>query len=107
MITRGNFRKRMPKDRPLRLAAEIDVHIREGRFGSPKAARSLLPMMSAIAIADGTIGFFYHARGVLRRPGGVKLLLYNIIYGPPLFAPLLFAACGVVGLLASVMRRER
>jgi hypothetical protein len=68
---------------------------------SPKAARTLLPVMSALAVADGAIGFYYHARGVLRRPGGRKLTLYNIIYGPPLFAPLLFAACGAVGLLAS------
>ena len=27
--------------------------------------------------------------------------------GPPVFAPLLFAACGTIGLLASLMRRER
>jgi hypothetical protein len=32
--------------------------------------------------------------------------LYNVLYGPPIFAPLLFAACGTVGLLASLMRRE-
>jgi hypothetical protein len=74
---------------------------------SRKAARTLLPVLSVIAIADGAVGFFYHARGVVRRPGGVKLLFYNVIYGPPLFAPLLFAACGIVGLLASLMRRER
>jgi hypothetical protein len=42
----------------------------------------------------------------VRRPGGRKTLLYNILYGPPLFAPLLFAACGVIGVLASLMRRE-
>jgi hypothetical protein len=74
---------------------------------SAKAARTLLPTMSVLAIADGAIGFWYHARGVIRRPGGRKLSLYNILYGPPLFAPLLFAACGVVGLLAALMRRER
>ena len=62
--------------------------------------------MSVCAIADGAVGFFYHARGVFRQPGSRNFLLYNIIYGPPLFAPLLFAACGVVGLLASLMRRE-
>lgn len=73
----------------------------------PEAARTWLPAMSALAVADGLIGFFYHARGVLRRAGGRKLTLYNILYGPPLFAPLLFAACGSVGLLASLMRRER
>ncbi len=73
---------------------------------SRKAAHSWLPAISALAIADGAIGFYYHARGVVRRPGGLKLPLYNIIYGPPIFAPLLFAACGSVGLLASLLRRE-
>jgi hypothetical protein len=53
------------------------------------------------------IGFFYHARGVLRRPGGTKLPLYNILYGPPIFAPLLFAATGFLGLLASLLRRAK
>jgi hypothetical protein len=74
---------------------------------SPKAARTWLPAMSLLAILDGGVGFFYHARGVLRRPGGWKKPFYNVIYGPPIFAPLLFAACGVLGLLACLMRRER
>lgn len=71
------------------------------------AARTLLPAMSVLAIADGAVGFYYHARGVLKRPGGLKKPLYNIIYGPPIFAPLLFAACGAIGLLACFMRREK
>ena len=74
---------------------------------SPKIAHTLLPAVSAVAAADGGIGFFYHARGVLRRPGGRKNLLYNIIYGPPIFAPMLFGACGMLGLLASLLRREK
>jgi hypothetical protein len=74
---------------------------------SPKAARTWLPVMSLLAIVDGGVGLFYHVRGVLRRPGGLKTPLYNVVYGPPIFAPLLFAACGVIGLLASLMRRER
>ncbi len=78
-----------------------------GAIRRPKIARTWLPAMSALAIVDGSVGFFYHARGVLRRPGGMKKPLYNLIYGPPLFAPLLFAACGTIGLLASLMRRER
>lgn len=73
---------------------------------SRKAAHTWLPAMSALAIATGAIGFFYHARGVARRPGGVRMPLYNIMYGPPVFAPLLFAASGFVGLLASLLRRE-
>ncbi len=74
---------------------------------SRRTAHTWLPAMSALAIADGSLGFYYHARGVVRRPGGLKMPFYNIMYGPPIFAPLLFAACGFVGLLASLLRRER
>jgi hypothetical protein len=71
-----------------------------------KAAQTWLPALSAAAVVDGGVGFFYHARGVMRRPGGRKHLLYNIMYGPPILAPLLFSACGMLGLLASLFRRE-
>jgi hypothetical protein len=74
---------------------------------SPRAARMELPIMSALAVVDGGVGFYYHVRGVWRRPGGLRKLGYNILYGPPIFAPLLFAACGVIGLLTCLMRRER
>ena len=56
---------------------------------------------------DGVIGFGYHLRGILKRPGGEKKPLYNTLYGPPLFAPLLIAACGMLGMMAYLMRRER
>ena len=74
---------------------------------SRRAANTLLPTVSALALADGAVGFFYHARGTLRRPGGTKKPLYNILHGPPIFAPLLFAACGSLGIMASLLRRER
>jgi hypothetical protein len=74
---------------------------------SRRLATTALPAMSVIAGADAAIGFFYHARGVLRRPGGRKHLLYNIMYGPPIFAPLLFGAAGMLGFLASLLRRRR
>lgn len=74
---------------------------------SRKLATTALPAVSAIAGADAAVGFYYHARGVLRRPGGRKHLLYNIIYGPPIFAPLLFGAAGMLGALASLLRRRR
>jgi hypothetical protein len=78
-----------------------------GAVGSRRVAAKALPAISAVAAADSAIGFFYHARGVLRRPGGTKHLLYNIIYGPPIFAPLLFGAAGMLGILASLLRRTR
>ncbi|MGH9356280.1 MAG: hypothetical protein ACRD10_09140, partial [Terriglobia bacterium] len=78
-----------------------------GAVKSARVAQTWLPALSAVAIADGAIGFGYHARGVLRRPGGLKKPLYNIVYGPPIFAPLLFAASGFLGLLASLLGREK
>ena len=78
-----------------------------GAVKSPRVAHTWLPTISALAVANGAIGFGYHARGVLRRPGSLKKPIYNIIYGPPLFAPLLFAASGFLGLLASLLRREK
>jgi len=101
---KNNFRYKMQWTpvviAPMLMAAGV------GAIKSRKVAHTWLPAVSALAIADGSLGFYYHARGVLRRPGGAKLALYNIIYGPPVFAPLLFAACGFVGLLASLLRRE-
>lgn len=74
---------------------------------SARVAQRLLPAVSAVAIANGAIGFGYHMRGIVRRPGGLKQPVYNVLYGPPIFAPLLFAACGLLGILASRLRRER
>ncbi|MFC5862115.1 hypothetical protein ACFPT7_07415 [Acidicapsa dinghuensis] len=86
---------------PLVMAAAV------GAVRSRRIANTALPAVSALALADGAIGFYYHARGIVRRPGGIKKPLYNTLYGPPIFAPLLFAACGFLGLLASLLRRER
>jgi hypothetical protein len=68
-------------------------------------AGTLLPLASIAAIADGGLGFYYHLREIVRRPGGRRMALYNTLYGPPLFAPLLFAASGFMGLVASLLRR--
>lgn len=86
---------------PLVMAAAI------GAVKSRRVANTALPAVSALALADGAIGLYYHARGIVRRPGGMKKPLYNTLYGPPIFAPLLFAACGFLGLLAGLLRREK
>jgi hypothetical protein len=86
---------------PIQFAACVGAVFSEG------IARKMLPASSAVAMLNGSVGFFYHVRGIVRRPGGTKTWLYNILYGPPVFAPLLFAACGMLGLLASALRREK
>lgn len=84
---------------PLMLASGIST------VWSRRAARTMLPVTSALALLDGGLGFYFHVRGALRRPGGAKLPFYNALYGPPLFVPLLLAASGAMGILASLLRR--
>lgn len=78
-----------------------------GALKSKKVANTLLPLAAGAAMLDGVVGTAYHLRGILRRPGGTRKPLYNILYGPPIFAPMLFAACGLLGMMAYMMRRER
>lgn len=89
------------------LLTPVLVAAAAGAIKSRRIANTALPAVSLLALADGAAGFFYHARGIARRPGGLKKPLYNTLYGPPIFAPLLFAACGFLGLMASLLRRER
>lgn len=86
---------------PLMLVATL------GGRQSKRIANTLLPLASAVLMLDGVAGFGYHVRGILDRSGGKKKPLYNILYGPPIFAPMLFAACGLLGALAYLMRREK
>ena len=74
---------------------------------SRRAAATVLPAMSAVASVDAAVGFYYHLRGVVRRPGGTKHWIYNAVYGPPIFAPLLFGAAGMLGFMASLLRRRK
>ena len=74
---------------------------------SKSSANTLLPVAAGAAMLNGVVGTGYHLRGILRRPGGLKKPLYNTLYGPPIFAPMLFAACGLLGMMAYLMRRER
>jgi hypothetical protein len=74
---------------------------------SKRVANTLLPVASAFLMLNGVVGTGYHVRGIARRSGGTRKPLYNILYGPPIFAPMLMAACGLIGALAYFMRRER
>ncbi len=76
-------------------------------IASERIARRVLPLVALISLADGVVGFVYHLRGIQRMPGGFKLGQYNVVMGPPIFAPLLMCSVGVITLLAGLLRRER
>src|SRR3954453_19416842 len=73
---------------------------------SRRAARTVLRATSAITLADVLVGFYFHIRGIHRKPGGWRLPMTNIIMGPPIFAPLLFGTTAYLGLVASYLQRE-
>jgi hypothetical protein len=77
-----------------------------GALASERVARRVLPALALASFADGVVGFVFHLRGIGRMPGGWKLGQYNVVMGPPIFAPLLTCTVGVVGLLAGLLRRE-
>lgn len=71
---------------------------------SRRAAHTVLPLASAMIVANGLQGTYLHWRGIAQRPGGITR--YNMEGGPPAFAPLLASLVGGMGLLAAVLRRE-
>jgi hypothetical protein len=71
-----------------------------------RMAKTVLPFVSAVALANGLQGTYLHIRGIAQRPGGWSLMFYNAEMGPPLFAPLLFSMVGGMGILAAILRRE-
>jgi hypothetical protein len=73
---------------------------------SKTAAHVFLPLASVASLVDGFLGFGLHLRGIQRMPGGFKIGQYNLVMGPPLFAPLLMTIVGTLGLLATFLRRE-
>ncbi len=77
-----------------------------GAAVSGRIARTWLPAVSGLALLDGLLGFTLHIRGIWRKPGHFRNMAFNVISGPPLFAPLLFAVAGLVGLVAAWFGRE-
>jgi len=77
-----------------------------GGVASERVAKTALPLVSALVLANGVQGTYLHVRGIAQKPGGWRFARYNAEMGPPLFAPLLFSMVGGMGLLAAVLRRE-
>ena len=74
---------------------------------SERAARTWLPAVSALYVANGALGVYLHLRGIARKPGGLREASYNLVMGPPLLAPGSLTMVGALGLAAAIMRRER
>jgi hypothetical protein len=73
---------------------------------SERAARTALPVAGAVYAANGVVGVITHARGVVRKPGGLNEPLYNLVMGPPLLAPGSLIMVGALAMLAPFVDRE-
>ncbi len=74
---------------------------------SERAARTVLPAISALYCLDGIVGMVTHVQGLRRKPGGFREPLYNLVMGPPLLAPGSLLMVGGFGLVTPLLKRER
>ena len=74
---------------------------------SKRAAKTALPLVSSVVLANSLQGQYLHLRGIAQRPGGWRHARYNAEMGPPVFAPLLFGLVGGMGCWPRYLRRER
>jgi hypothetical protein len=74
---------------------------------SERAAKTVLPALSAVFLLDGAAGVYFHLRGAYRKPGGFKEATYNFVQGPPALAPGSLAMIGGMGIAAALSRREK
>ena len=74
---------------------------------SERAAKTLLPAVSALYFLDGLVGIVTHVRGVRAKPGGFREATYNLVMGPPLLAPGALCMVGAFGLAAAIVKRDR
>ncbi len=74
---------------------------------SERAARTVLPAVSALYFLDGLAGVVTHLQGLRQRPGGLRETHYNLVMGPPVLAPGSLCLIGALGVAAAVVKRER
>jgi len=64
------------------------------------AALIALAILLWLTLLTGFIGLGMHLRGFDRQMGGLYVALFNLLEGPPAWAPALFAGFAAVGLMA-------
>ncbi len=104
MHYRGSYSRRVMYTPVILSAALLGAGV--WAFRSRRAAKTVLPTVSALTLADCAIGTYFHIRGIQRKPGGWRLPMTNIVMGPPVFGPLLFGTSAYLGMVASFLRRE-
>jgi hypothetical protein len=66
-----------------------------------RRSRAILRPFAWLMTIVGTVGTFFHLRGIGRQMGGFYNWKYNVVTGPPILAPLQVALFGLLGVVAS------
>jgi hypothetical protein len=62
--------------------------------------RNVLTPLFLLTFLTGFVGVGMHLRGLDRQMGGLQLWLFNVLQGPPVWAPATFSGLAVAGLAA-------
>jgi hypothetical protein len=65
---------------------------------SPRLRSALTPLF-VLTFVTGFVGGGMHLRGLDRQMGGLHIWLFNLLQGPPVWAPMMFSAFAVIGLV--------
>jgi hypothetical protein len=98
---RGAFQSRFMWVPVLSLPAVIAGGVASGLKKDERHSRNLFRPFAQLMTLLGTVGTFFHLRGVSRQMGGFYNWKYNIVTGPPFPAPMQVALYGLVGVIAS------
>ncbi|HWS99841.1 MAG TPA: hypothetical protein VN256_06160 [Pyrinomonadaceae bacterium] len=69
-------------------------------FTPGRGASVALAVLLWLTFLTGFVGLGMHLRGLGRQMGGLYVIVFNWLEGPPAFAPALFAGLSAVGLVA-------
>ena len=98
---RGAFQNRFMWVPVLSLPAVLASGVASSLNRDERRSRDLLRPFAWGMTIIGTLGSFFHLRGISRQMGGFFNWKYNIATGPPILAPAQVALFGLLGVVAS------
>jgi hypothetical protein len=98
---RGAFQSKFMWVPVLSLPAAIAGGVVSSLKRDERRSRDLFRPFAVLMTFLGTVGTFFHLRGIGRQMGGFYNWKYNVVTGPPFPAPMQVALLGLLGIVAS------
>src|SRR5688572_10724364 len=98
---RGAFHSKFMWVPVLSLPVTIAGGVASGLKKDERRSRDIFRPVAWSLTVMGTLGTFFHVRGIARQMGGFFNWKYNVVTGPPFPAPMQVALLGLLGTVAS------